>query len=548
MIKPLVLIIIDGWGIAPSGPGNAISLAKLNYLPMYWANYPHGKLSASGESVGLPRGEDGNTETGHLNLGAGRVVYQDLPRINMAIADGSFFQNESFLSAISHVESHFSNLHIMGLIGSGGVHSNMEHLFALLWFVKNSGFSRVFLHLITDGRDSPPKSCLTYIRQVEDEISRVGIGKISSIMGRYYAMDRDQRWERTEKAYIALTEGKGLSVSTPAAAVNQAYMRNITDEFIEPTLITENNQPIGLIKNNDAVIFFNYRIDRPRQLTKAFVLPDFSEKAKISGYDPYMIKYYKKHTSTAEVHEPFKRNIFLESLFFVTMTEYEKKLPVSVAFPEQIVTNPLGKVIADNNLTQLRVAETEKERFVTYYFNGQREDPFQGETRMIIPSSKVPTYDLKPEMSAYEITNAVLKQLQENIYNLIIINFANPDMVAHTGNIPAAVRACEVTDECIGKIVQNVLSLNGACVITSDHGNVEEMIDPVSQGIDTEHSTYPVPVICIANEMKNKNQELPSGMLSDVAPTLLGMMGLEIPSNMNGRNLLEYFKNTYNNI
>ncbi len=540
MKRPLVFIIMDGWGIAPPGPGNAISLAKLTHIPKLWAGFPHGRLAASGEAVGLPKGEDGNTETGHLNLGAGRVVYQDLPRINMAIADGSFFQNEAFLSAISHVEGHISNLHIMGLMGSGGVHSNMEHLFALLWFCKNAAFSRVFLHLITDGRDSPPKSAATYIRQVEDEMNRVGVGTIASVTGRYYAMDRDQRWERTEKTYIALTEGKGLTANSPTEAVESAYVRGVTDEFIEPTLIVRGEGPIALIKHNDAVVFFNYRIDRPRQLTKAFVLPDFSEQAKKSGYDPYAIKYYKKHLVQTETREPFKRNVFLESLFFVTMTEYEKQLPVTVAFPEQVVTNPLGKVIADMGLRQLRVAETEKERFVTYYFNGQREDAFVGEDRMIIPSAKVPTYDLKPEMSAIEITEAVLKQLTVGTYDFYVINFANPDMVAHTGNIAAAIRACETTDVCVGKIITQVLALDGACVITADHGNVEEMVDPVTGGVDTEHSTYPVPVMCIAKELQGKSDELPSGMLADVAPTILSLMGLGVPTTMNGRNLLAY--------
>ncbi len=543
MQAPFLLIIMDGWGIAPAGQGNAISLAKLKKLPSYWANYPHGKLIASGEAVGLPKGEDGNTETGHLNIGAGKVIFQDLPRINMSIADGSFFQNEAFLSSISHCEGHISNLHLMGLIGSGGVHSNLEHLFALLWFCKNMSFNRVYLHLFTDGRDSPPKSAMTYVRQIEDEINRVGIGIIASITGRYFAMDRDQRWERTEKAYVALTEGRGLTANSPYEAVQQAYAKNITDEFIEPTLIVRGDGPISLIKNNDAVIFFNFRIDRPRQLTKAFVLSDFSETAKFTGYDPYLTKYFKKHIVVQEVREPFKRNLFLENLFFVTMTEFEKKLPVSTAFPQQIVVNPLGKVIADNGLRQLRIAETEKERFVTFYFNGQHEEAFTGEERLIVPSSKVPTYDLKPEMSAFEVTNQVLLQLDKNVHQFYVINFANPDMVAHTGNIPAAIRACEVTDECIGKIVDKVLNLNGACIITSDHGNVEEMIDPVTGGIDTEHSTYPVPVFCISKLLFGKTDELPVGMLADIAPTVLSMIGINIPTTMNGRNLLAYIQN-----
>jgi 2,3-bisphosphoglycerate-independent phosphoglycerate mutase len=394
--------------------------------------------------------------------------------------------------------------------------------------------------LITDGRDSPPKSASIYIRQVEDEINRVGIGTIASVIGRYYAMDRDQRWERTEKAYIALTEGKGLSANSPIEAVEQAYNRNITDEFIEPTLIIRGEGPVSLIKNNDAVIFSNYRIDRPRQLTKAFVLPDFSESAKIIGYDPYTIKYYKKHNIQQEVHEPFKRTTFLENLFFVTMTEYEKKLPVSVAFPEQIIPIPVGKVVSDAGLQQLRVSETEKERFVTYYFNGQREEPFLNEKRLIVPSAKVATYDLIPEMSAYQITDVVLQNLNQKFFDFIVINFANPDMVAHTGNIGAAIKACEVTDECIGKIVMQILAIDGACIITADHGNVEEMIDPVTGGMDTEHSTYPVPVFCITKDLQGKGEELPSGMLADIGPTILGLLGLNIPTTMNGRNLLAY--------
>lgn len=542
LTKPMVLIIMDGWGIAPPGAGNAVSLSKLTNLPKLWASFPHGRLAASGEAVGLPKGEDGNTETGHLNLGAGRVVYQDLPRINMAIADGSFFQNEAFLSAISHAEGHMSTIHIMGLIGSGGVHSNIEHLFALLWFMHNSGCARVALHLITDGRDSPPKSAQTYIRQIEDEIARVGVGKIASVTGRYYAMDRDQRWERTEKAYVALTEGKGFTATDPLAAVDQAYQRGETDEFIQPTLITENGTPVGLVKHGDVVIFFNYRIDRPRQLTKAFVLPDFTERAKQTDYDPYAIKYFKKHDVHQEVHEPFKRTTFVENLYFVTMTEYERKLPVTVAFPEQIVANPIGKVIADAGLKQLRVSETEKERFVTYYFNGQRDEPLPNEDHIIVPSSKVPTYDLKPEMSAAETTEQLLNKLSENKYDFIVINYANPDMVAHTGNIEAAKIACQVTDECVGKVVAKILELNGCCMITADHGNVEEMIDPVTGGVDTEHSTYPVPVLCIAKRLEGKAQELPQGMLADVAPTALALMGLNIPSSMNGRNLLSYIQ------
>lgn len=538
MIRPVVLLILDGWGLAPAGVGNAISLAKLTHLPNLWNLFPHSTLAASGEAVGLPKGEDGNTETGHLNIGAGKIVYQDLPRINMAIADGSFFQNSSFIYAIEHAKKHNSNVHLMGLIGSGGVHSNMEHLFALLWLCKNQNFDRVFIHIFTDGRDSPPKSALTYISNVQDEMSRVGIGTIASISGRYFAMDRDHRWERTKKVYEALTQGKGQTAVSPQEAIDVAYEKNNTDEFIEPTLIVRDGQPIALIKKNDSVIFFNYRIDRPRQLTKAFVLSDFTQLAKKTGFDPYMVKYYKKHETIPSTHTPFDREIYLENLFFVTMTEYEKNLPVTISFPPQQVAVPLGKVISDSGLLQLRIAETEKERFVTYYLNGQREEAFVGEDRMIVPSPKVPTYDLKPEMSILSLTEQVLSALASKKYAFILVNIANADMVAHTGVISAAISACEIVDTCVGKIADKTLAVGGACFVTADHGNVEEMIDPVTGGIDTEHSTYPVPFMCISKTFENQPVDLPSGMLADIAPTVLSLMGVPVPSTMNGRNLL----------
>ena len=538
--RPIVLLILDGWGLAPPGAGNAISQAKLTNIPRLWSSYPHTTLEASGNAVGLPRGEDGNTETGHLNLGAGRVVYQDLPRINMSIADTSFYRNKAFLTAIEHAQKHNSAIHLLGLIGAGGVHSNMEHLFALLQLMKNQQLHRVFLHLITDGRDSPPKSALTYIAQVEDEIDRVGVGKIASVSGRYFAMDRDQRWERTEKVYRALTEGVGLTAANAQAAVSQAYAQKISDEFIEPTLIHAVGGKSNLINDNDALIFFNYRIDRPRQLTKAFVLADFTSTTAAAGYDPYAVKYHKKHTQIITPTAPFARKKLLNNLLCVTMTEYEKNLACEVAFPPMPVEMPLGEVIANQGLKQLRLAETEKERFVTYYFNGLRELPYRGEDRIIVPSAQVATYDLHPQMSTFEITEVFMHKLNESTYDFIVINFANPDMVGHTGVIPAAVSACKITDECVGKIVEATLGKNGACVITGDHGNVEEMIDPVTGGIDTEHSSYPVPFICVSNEMQNQTSVLPSGMLADIAPTCLTLMGIQIPAQMTGRNLLTF--------
>ncbi len=540
MIKPVGLIVLDGWGIAPSGPGNAISLAKTPNFNRFWSLYPHTKLIASGEAVGLPRAEDGNTETGHLNLGAGRIVYQDLPRINLAIADGTFFSNEAFLKSVAHVKENNSKLHLLGLIGSGGVHSNIEHLFALLNLCKEHQVSQVYIHVISDGRDSPPTSISEYLFGVENEIRKLNIGKIASIIGRYYAMDRDRRWDRTEKAYLALTKGIGNSANSADEAITTAYSKKQTDEFIYPTVINQGGKPVALISDNDAVIFFNFRIDRPRQLTKAFVLDNFEQDASKVTFDPYAIKYYKRHILDEIPSYPlFKRERKLTNLLFVTMTEYEMNLPVVVAFPPQKVDLPLGRIIAEKNLRQLRVSETEKERFVTYYFNGLSENAFPAEEHLIIPSPKVATYDLKPEMSALEMTDAFIAKLNSGAYPFFLINFANPDMVGHTGVIPSAVTAVEITDTCIGKIVRTVLTLDGSCIITSDHGNVEEMIDPTTGGIDTEHSTNPVPCIIINNDFEGRPVELESGILADVAPTILRLMNIIKPAAMSGKDLLQ---------
>lgn len=539
MQKPVVLIVIDGWGIAPPGPGNAISLAKLTNYPRYLVSYPHAQISASGDAVGLPTGEDGNTETGHINLGAGRIVHQDLPRINMSIADGTFFRNESLLSAVKYAETHHSNLHVMGLIGDGGVHSNREHLYALLELIKQNNFSSVFLHLFTDGRDSSPKAAERFIVEVEEKCKSIGVGKIASIMGRYYAMDRDGRWERTERAYDALTQEIPLSAPSASAAIAQAYSQGKTDEFIEPTIILdESGKPITRISNYDAVIFYNFRIDRPRQLTKAFVLSDFETHSMAASFDPYAIKYYHKHIVEVDSRlKPFTRKVVLPHLYFVTMTEYERNLPCVVAFPPQLVSAPLGRVYAELGLRQLRMAETEKERFVGYYFNGMREVPYPGEDRLIVPSAKVATYDLKPEMSAYELTEKLLDRLSIGIYSFILLNFANADMVGHTGNIPAAIKACETVDACLGKIIPSILALDGTCVITADHGNVEEMLGPNGE-VDTEHSTFPVPFIIIDHAFDNYPQVLPKGKLADISPTILSFKKIAIPSEMTGQNLL----------
>ena len=544
MNKPLVLIVLDGWGLAPPGPGNAISQANLTHIPKLWASYPHGQLTASGEAVGLPAGEDGNTETGHINLGAGRTVYQDLPRINMAISDGSFFTNDAFLGAIRYVNEHHSHLHLMGLISDAGVHSNREHLWALLTLMKQYKEQykcecKAYLHLFTDGRDSPPTAGKRFVSDVEDRLKTLNVGKIATIMGRYYAMDRDHRWERTEAAYRALTEPIERTAPSAVAAIDKAYQDGKTDEFIEPTImLDETGNPYPRITNHDAVIFFNYRIDRPRQLTRAFTLPNFEEQKASVSFDPYAVKYYHKHIVEEDTrNKPFKRNVTLPNLFFVTMTEYEKDLPCVVAYPPEPVKTPIGYLFSEQNHRQLRLSETEKERFVTYYFNGMHESAYPGEDRIIVPSPKVATYDTMPEMSAAELTQKLLDRLAIDVYSFFLINFANPDMVAHTGNIKAAIQACEVADTCVGKIVSAVLARGGTCVVTADHGNVEEMLTGDGQ-MDTEHSTFPVPFMFIDQSFEGQPIMLPMGKLADVAPTILSFLNISIPAEMTGNNLL----------
>lgn len=539
--KPVVLCILDGWGIAPPGEGNAISLAKTPNFNTLWSAYTRTQLIAHGESVGLPKREPGNTETGHLNLGAGSIIYQDLPRINMSVADGSFFQNPALVAAVNHVKHNGSKLHLMGLVGGGGVHTDLSHFFALIRFCHEQQLTRTFLHLFTDGRDSPPNAAMTYIHQLQSVIAREQVGQIASVMGRYYAMDRDLRWDRTAKAYFCLTEGRGKTAKSIDEAVTAAYSDNQTDEFIDPTVIVDSTlTPLATIGDTDAVVFVNFRIDRPRQLTKAFVLNNFEDAASIVGFDPYAIEYVKKHAidpRQAAKQKPFSRPRQLKDLFFVTMTEYEKNLPVHIAFPPQVIENPLGRVISDFGLRQLRLAESEKERFVTYYFNGLREDPFRGEDRLIIPSPSVSTYDKEPEMSAREITARLISEIRAGSYDLIVVNYANPDMVAHTGNLKAAVVACEVIDACLGQLAPTVVGAGGALIITSDHGNVEEMINLSTELVDTEHNSNPVPLIIAGNQFRTTTQ-VPQGVLADVAPTLLSIMGIPVPITMTGKSLL----------
>ncbi len=553
--KFVILAVLDGWGLAAPGPSNAISQANTVNMNRFWSSYPHTQLGASGESVGLPRGEDGNTETGHLNLGAGRIVYQDLARINISIADGSFFINPVLLEAFNHAVKNNSNLHLLGLVGAGGVHSNIEHLFALIQLAARQKFTKLFIHVITDGRDSPPTAAMTYINRIREVIKKEGVGQIVSMMGRYWAMDRDLRWERTAKAYLALTYGQAAFANTPEEAIETSYNTGVTDEFIEPTLFSKDKGV--LIHDNDSVIFFNFRIDRPRQLTRAFVFKNFADGDIKWDFDPYTIKYKKTHLTQpvstpaavapvagVKPSQPFERGSALNNLYFVTMTEYSKQLVTEgakVAFPPETVTMPLGRALSEQNFRQLRISESEKERFVTFYFNGQQEIAFSEEERVIVPSPKIPLYDHKPEMSAREVTDTLLARIKGDSYKFALVNFANADMVAHTGNIGATAKACEVVDECIGRLANFVLGYDGTLLITADHGNAEEMIDPTTGQIETEHSSNPVPFIAISKNYLGKGMTLQAGILADVAPTVLGLLKVEQPASMTGRNLLGSF-------
>lgn len=548
-IKFVILCILDGWGIAPPGPGNAITQSKLPNYNSFLAAFPHTQLNASGEAVGLPRGEVGNTETGHLNLGAGRIIYQDLARINMSVADGTFFDNKVLLEAIEHAKKNNSRLHLMGLLGAGGIHSSMDHLFSLLQICHQQKFTNVFIHVFTDGRDSPPTAAKDYVASLEKEITQLQVGKIATLMGRYWAMDRDFRWDRTQKAYSAMTLGQGNLVKSANEAIDMSYEQGKTDEFIEPAVITDSTgKPIATIADNDSVIFYNFRIDRPRQLTKAFLLDDFSQANQDAGFDPFSIKYNKKHQLDPRSMQRavFDRPKKLQNLYFVTMTEYSKLITSNgahVAYPPEIVGMPIGRVISEAKLTQLRVAESEKERFVTFYLNGLQEITFPGEDHLIVPSPQVATYDQKPEMSAIEMTDIMLERMaKNNYYSLIVMNIPNADMVGHTGNIPAAIKACETVDNCLGKIANFVTAHSGALIITADHGNAEEMLKLDTGQMDTEHSVNPVPFVVICDLFKGQSPSLPIGKLGDVAPTILSLLGLPVPSGMLGIDLLSSLK------
>jgi len=499
-------MILDGFGLAPRGEGNAVSRGEMINFGKLIEDYPYTCLQASGEAVGLPEGQMGNSEVGHLNIGAGRIVYQELTRISRSIRDGSFFTNEILLGAVRSAKEKGGSLHLMGLVSDGGVHSHVEHLYALLDLAKGEGLKKVYIHAFLDGRDVPPASASEYLEQLEETCREKGIGEVATIMGRYYAMDRDKRWERTERAYLAMVTGRGHTAVSAAEAIRRSYEQNVTDEFVEPVVITRQGKPLAVVQDNDSIIFFNFRADRARQLTRAFVDEDF---------------------------EHFERPGGCLGVQFVCMTQYDVTIPAPVAFPPQHLNNILGEVISAAGLKQLRIAETEKYAHVTFFFNGGVEEPFPGEDRLLIPSPKVATYDLKPEMSAYEVTVAVLDLLDR--YDFIVLNYANPDMVGHTGVLEACIAAIKAVDECIGKIAAAMKERRAPLLITGDHGNAEEMLEP-DGGPHTAHTTNPVPFVLVDDS--HREVSLREGSLRDIAPTVLDILGLAKPAEMTGESLI----------
>ena len=520
--KPVILIILDGWGVAPPSHGNAITLSKKPIFDELLANYPAFTLQASGEAVGLSWGEMGNSEVGHLSLGSGRIIYQNLPRISKAISDGSFFENQAFVKACAHVNEKKGNLHLMGLASPGGIHSYNEHLYALVELAQKQKVKKVYVHVFLDGRDTPYNSGIKYVEQLQNKLKQIGLGEIATVSGRFYAMDRDNHWERSEKAYRAMVLGESeKQFEDPIKAVQASYDIKVYDEEFVPVVITDNGKPRVIVKEGDSLIFFNFRADRARQLTKAFILPGF---------------------------EKFKRPKYIQDLDFVSMTEYEKDLPLEIAFPPEKIDMPLAKVISEAGLTQLHIAETEKYAHVTFFFNGGEEVTFKNEERVIVPSPRVPSYDTKPEMSAPEVTARIIKEVEADKFDFIVVNYANPDMVGHTGNLQATISAIETLDDLIGQVVRLVVGRGGVVLITADHGNAEGIYNLQNGEIDKEHSTAPVPFLIIGEQFKDKvaqgaasndlSQLTPSGVMADVAPTILKIMGLKRPDEMTGRSLI----------
>ncbi|KKT03802.1 MAG: 2,3-bisphosphoglycerate-independent phosphoglycerate mutase [Parcubacteria group bacterium GW2011_GWA2_43_17] len=514
-------MIMDGWGVKEPSKANAISLAKKNNFDQWLNTYPAMVLQAAGEAVGLSWGEMGNSEVGHLSLGSGRIIYQSLPRITRAISDSSFFKNQAFLKALTQVKSKQGNLHIMGLLSSGGIHSYNEHLYALIELAKNQGVDNVFIHVFLDGRDTSFDSGKKFVAELQKKLKRIGAGQIATLSGRFYAMDRDNNWDRVEKTYRAMVDGQAAQTfADPLEAISSSYNNKIYDEEMVPVVIAINNQPAATVKDGDALIFFNFRADRAREISKAFILPGF---------------------------EKFHRD-YIKDLVFVAMTEYERNLPMEIAFPPEAINTPLAKIISQAGLKQLHIAETEKYAHVTFFFNGGLEQQFEGEERVIIPSPRIPSYDAQPEMSATAVAERVIKEINSDKFDFIVINFANPDMVAHTGNLKATVKAVEILDNLAGQIVNTVLAQKGVVLITADHGNAEELYDLQTGIIVKEHSKNGVPLYIIGEEFRGKitkgaagkdlHQMTASGILADVAPTILKIMGLQRPEDMTGRSLI----------
>ena len=506
MKKPVALIIMDGFGESNSTVGNAVKAANTPNLDRIEKTYPTTLIKASGLDVGLPDGQMGNSEVGHTNIGAGRIVYQDLTRITKSIQDGDFFTNEVLNGAMENAKEHA--LHIMGLLSDGGVHSHIDHLKALIKMAKEKGVERVYVHAFTDGRDTDPQSGLSYAKEIEACMAETGVGQFATVNGRYYAMDRDKRWDRVKKCYDALVRGEGNKATSATIAIEDSYQKEVFDEFVEPTVIVNNDTPIATIGENDSVIFFNFRPDRAREITRAIVDPDFD------GFETEKINTY-----------------------FVCFTNYDETMPnVKIAFKKEPLVNTFGEVVSKNGLKQLRIAETEKYAHVTFFFNGGEEKQYPGEDRILVPSPKVATYDLQPEMSAPIVTEKVVEAINEDKYNAIILNFANPDMVGHTGSLPAAIKAVETIDECVQKVVDAMLAHNGTILITADHGNCEQMIDYKTGEPHTAHTTNPVPLILVTND---ETLKVKSGKLADLAPTMLEILGIEKPEEMTGESILE---------
>ncbi|OIK09105.1 2,3-bisphosphoglycerate-independent phosphoglycerate mutase [Bacillus sp. MUM 13] len=505
---PVAIIILDGFGCRGEHKGNAVYQAKKPNFDRFWEQYPHAQLTASGEAVGLPEGQMGNSEVGHLNIGAGRIVYQSLTRVNLAIREGEFAKNQTFLDAMNHAKEKGTNLHLFGLLSDGGVHSHIDHLYALLRLAAKEGVKNVYVHAFLDGRDVGPKTAKGYIEDAEKVMKEIGVGQFATISGRYYSMDRDKRWERVEKSYRAMVYGDGPAYASAMECVEDSYEHGIFDEFVIPSVITaDDKKPVATIKNDDSVIFYNFRPDRAIQISNTFTNEDFRAFDRGPGHP--------KH------------------LHFVCLTHFSETVDGYVAFKPTNLDNTLGEVLSQNNLTQLRIAETEKYPHVTFFMSGGREEKFPGEERILINSPKVATYDLKPEMSAYEVTDALMEQIENDKFDAILLNFANPDMVGHSGMLEPTIKAIETVDECLGKIVDLMISKGGTAIITADHGNADEVVTLEGNPM-TAHTTNPVPVIVTKNDVTLRTD----GILGDLAPTMLDLLGVQKPVEMTGSSLI----------